>query len=566
MLNAVAALLTAIPEVALFAALAIGYGLGQIRFGPIQLGGVCGTLIAALAIGQLGVVLDAHVKTVFFGLFIFALGFAGGPQFFANLNAKGMRLGAFCLVEVVVVLGMVLAATYVLQLDQGTAAGLMAGAATESAVVGTATDAISKLALPAAQVAQLQANVVTAYSITYIFGLITIVIATSQVFPLLLRVDMRTEAKQLWAEMGGGNDEGENAIIAVPHLVGRIYRIGAGGGKSIANINARLGKQAGIVRLRRQGKDIAASPELLLEPGDEVLVVGHRNSLIDADALLGEELANAAGLNTGLHTQDVVIRNKDLRGRLLHELASGLPPNLYVGAIRRGDQQLPVLPDVQLQLNDIVRLYAIAPTHTTAFANVLQQIGKPLPENRRSNIGVLALGISLGIFIGGLGVRVGGIPFSAGTGGGALLTGLALGWYAAKRPDLPTINNDALILLKDIGLTTFIACVGLQAGPQALTLIAQYGVTLPLIGVAIALGPALVSMLIGRFVFKLSTPVLLGAIAGQQCSTPALSAIQNAAGNSTPLLGYTITYAISNVVLPLMGPLIVGLAGLMIRH
>ncbi|WP_050478187.1 aspartate-alanine antiporter [Herbaspirillum rhizosphaerae] len=571
MLNAVAALLTAIPEIALFAALAIGYGLGQIRFGPIQLGGVCGTLVAALAIGQLGVVLDAHVKTVFFALFIFALGFAGGPQFFANLNAKGMRLGVFCLAEVLVVLGMVLAATYVLQLDQGTAAGLMAGAATESAVVGTATDAISKLALPATQVAQLQANVVTAYSITYIFGLITIVIATSQIFPLLLRIDMRAEAKKLWAEMGGGNDEGESAIVAVPHLVGRIYRIGAAGGLSVAEINARLGaarNQAGIVRLRRQGQDIAVTPELQLASDDEVLVVGHRKHLVDveADALLGEELAGAAGLNTGLHTQDVVIRNKDWRGRLLHELISGLPPNLYVGAIRRGDQQLPVLPDVQLQLNDIVRLYAIAPTHTAAFAKVVPLIGKALPENRRSNIGVLALGISLGIFIGGLSVRIGGIPFSAGTGGGALLTGLVLGWYAAKRPDLPTINNDALILLKDIGLTTFIACVGLQAGPQALTLIAHYGLTLPLIGVAVALGPALVSLTIGRFVFRLSAPVLLGAIAGQQCSTPALSAIQNAAGNSTPLLGYTITYAISNVVLPLMGPLIVGLAGLMIRH
>lgn len=564
--NAVAALFAAIPEVALFAALAIGYGVGKIKFGSIQLGGVCGTLIAALAIGQLGVVLDAHVKTVFFALFIFALGFAGGPQFFANLNAKGMRLGVFCLIEVVVVLGMVLAATHILQLDQGTAAGLMAGAATESAVVGTATDAISKLALSAPEIAQLQANVVTAYSITYIFGLITIVIATSQLFPLLLRVDMRAEAKKLWAEMGGSNDEGQSDLLALPHLVGRVYRIDIAHGKSIAEINITLGKNAGIVRLRRQGNDVVVTAEVILALDDEVLVVGQRSSLIGADHLLGEELPRATGLNAGLHVQDVVLRNKALRGHFLQTLTSGLSPNVYVGGIRRGDQQLPVLPDVQLQLNDIIRLYAMAPTHTAAFEEVLPTIGKPLPESRRSNIGVLALGISLGIFIGGLSVRIGGIPFSAGTGGGALLTGLVLGWYAAKRPDLPTINSDALVFLKDIGLTTFIACVGLQAGPQAFSLIAQYGITLPLIGVAVALVPALVSLLVGRFIFKFSAPILLGAIAGQQCSTPALSAIQNAAGNSTPLLGYTITYAISNVVLPLMGPLIVGLAGLMVRH
>jgi len=154
------------PEIALFLVLAIGYAVGQIRFGPIQLGGICGTLIAALVVGQLGIKLDDSVKNVFFMLFIFALGYAGGPQFFANLDAKGLRLGLLCLVEVVTVLALVLGATAVLSLDQGTAAGLMAGAATESAVVGTATDAISKLALPLADIQQLQANVVTAYSIT----------------------------------------------------------------------------------------------------------------------------------------------------------------------------------------------------------------------------------------------------------------------------------------------------------------------------------------------------------------------------------------------------------------
>ena len=162
MLESITSVLHQVPEMALFLALALGYGVGQIRFGPIQLGGVCGTLIAALLIGQLGITLDASVKNVFFMLFIFALGYAGGPQFFANLNAKGLRLGLLCLIEVVVVLALVLLATRFLGLDQGTAAGMMAGAATESAVVGTATDAISKLALPAARIAELQANVVTA--------------------------------------------------------------------------------------------------------------------------------------------------------------------------------------------------------------------------------------------------------------------------------------------------------------------------------------------------------------------------------------------------------------------
>ena len=164
MLESITSVLHQVPELALFLALALGYAVGQIRFGPIQLGGVCGTLIAALLIGQLGITLDASVKNVFFMLFIFALGYAGGPQFFANLNAKGLRLGLLCLIEVVVVLALVLLATRFLGLDQGTAAA-----------DGGRGDGIGRRRTPRTPSRnwrcgrphrRRQANVVTAYSIT----------------------------------------------------------------------------------------------------------------------------------------------------------------------------------------------------------------------------------------------------------------------------------------------------------------------------------------------------------------------------------------------------------------
>ena len=116
--------------------------------------------------------------------------------------------------------------------------------------------------------------------------------------------------------------------------------------------------------------------------------------------------------------------------------------------------------------------------------------------------------------------------------------------------------------MKDFGLAAFVACIGLSSGKQAVSLVGQYGFVLPLAGITIALTPAVISLIVGRFLLKLELPVLLGGIAGQQCSTPALSAVQAAAGNTTPLIGYTITYAISNVLLPLLGPIIVGLASI----
>ncbi|WP_434583663.1 aspartate-alanine antiporter [Klebsiella sp. R390] len=548
--------LQTVPGLAMFLALAIGYAIGQIRLGSIQLGGVCGTLIAALLIGQLNIQVASDIKNIFFMLFIFALGYSGGPQFFANLNAKGIQLGLFCLIEVVVVLALVLAATAAMHLDPGTAAGMMAGAATESAVVGTATDAISRLALPASEITRLQGNVVTAYSITYICGLITIVIVTSQLFPLLLRVNLRDEADKLWVHMGGRLES--EGVSAAPTVVGRAYRVDAGAGNRVSAIQERLGQDCSIVRVQRHGRTLDLSPMLKLHRGDQVLLVGYRGSMIETSALLGSEMTETNSLTTALETYDVVLLANEMANAPLRTLK--LPAGVHVAAIRRGDAIVPALPATQLQLNDILQIYDANPTGSRSSAPVINTFGKLMPDKLASNLGIAGLAIALGTWLGSFTLKIGGIPFSAGTGGGVLIVGLVLGWYHARRADLHSVNADALALLKDLGLAGFIAAVGLSSGPQALTLIKQYGLTLPLLGIAIAVLPATVSLLVGHLWLKLSAPVLLGAIAGQQCSTPALSAIQNACGNSTPLLGYTITYAISNVVLPLMGPLIVGLA------
>jgi putative transport protein len=562
-ISAIAEVLGRQPEIALFLVLAVGYAVGQIRFGPVQLGGICGTLIAALFVGQLGIRLDDSVKNVFFMLFIFALGYAGGPQFFANLDAKGLRLGLLCLVEVVVVLALVLAATVFLSLDQGTAAGLMAGAATESAVVGTATDAISKLALPLADIRQLQANVVTAYSITYVFGLIAIVIVTSQVFPLLLRVDLRAEADRLWKTMGGGG-ESLDAASATPEMVGRVFLVTVGRGRTVGELTAIFGGHASIERVMRRGQSLAVAPTLRLQAFDEVLAIGRRSVLVNVAELLGREFANTSAFDAVVETTEVVVNRREWFNRKLyelhelHDLGTPLPPGVQIVGLARDGNPMPLLHDMRLQRGDVLKLYG----PVLDVARALPLIGDRVVASTHSNISYAAAGILLGVFIGSFSVKLGGIPFSLGTGGGALVTGLLFGWYQSKNPHRLSVPPEALALMKDLGLATFIACVGLASGPQALSLIKKFGIALPLVGVAIAVVPATISLFVGHRLLKLEAPVLLGAIAGQQCSTPALSAVQNAAGNATPLLGYTITYAISNVVLPLMGPLIVALAGL----
>ncbi|ETP61768.1 MULTISPECIES: aspartate-alanine antiporter-like transporter [Burkholderia] len=114
--------------------------------------------------------------------------------------------------------------------------------------------------------------------------------------------------------------------------------------------------------------------------------------------------------------------------------------------------------------------------------------------------------------------------------------------------------------LKDFGLAAFVAETGMSAGPDALHLVRSYGVALPIAGVLMVLVPGVLSLWIGTTVLKLEAPMQRGGIAGQQCSTPAISTLIGIAGNSAALIGYTITYAISNVLLPLAGPVMVALA------
>ncbi|WP_280214881.1 hypothetical protein [Nocardia cyriacigeorgica] len=199
-MDAVKDLLQQTPELAVFLCLALGYAVGKVRVWKLSLGGVAGTLIVAIFVGMAGhITVDDQVKmNIAFAMFIFTLGYISGPTFFASLNRKSLKYGAFTIIEVISILAVTAGAILIMNLDAGTAAGLMAGGATESAAVGTSTDAIARLDLPDQEITALQANVGTAYSISYICGLIVVVLLSSQVFPLVMRVNLRTEAEKLW--------------------------------------------------------------------------------------------------------------------------------------------------------------------------------------------------------------------------------------------------------------------------------------------------------------------------------------------------------------------------------
>ena len=558
-------LLASQPEIALFLALAVGHAIGAIRFGPFQLGGICGTLIASLVIGQSGARLDADVKNVAFAVFIFALGFTGGPQFFANVGRE-WRIGLLSLVEVFVLLGLLAIAVPLLALDQGTAAGLLAGAATESAVIGTASEAISRLDIPSEQIRVLQTNIVTAYSVTYLFGLVSIVLFTSQLAPWVLRVNLRESAEKLWHKLGGENDMGEGQSSALPLLVGRVLRVEDVAGKTVLDTEKLVALGVTIRRVRRDGTTFRPTPAEILRTGDVVLAVGRRDAMVTFAGLVGPELPEEPGMEAVQSEQDVLLTRREVGGLTLARLRQmadvGMGRGVYVQRIARMQHSVPTLPETVLRRGDVLTLTG----PQEAVQRVVPELGYTVTPTIKTDFVFLGIGVLLGMLIGGFSVKLGHADLTLGTGGGCLVSGLMFGWLRARVPLFGSLPSSAAEILKDFGLATFIAAVGLSAGPDAIKLIREYGLILPVAGILVSVVPAGISLLIGHRWLKLDTPILLGAVAGQHCSTPTIMALTTAAGNGTPVIGYTITYAISNVLLPLLGPISVATAGALARH
>ncbi|MFD5367416.1 aspartate-alanine antiporter [Streptomyces sp. NPDC127103] len=552
------------PELALFLCLSAGYLVGKLRVGPITLGGICGTLIVSLLVGAwTKLTISDDVKTIFFALFIFSLGYMAGPQFFANLNKKSLRYFALCLIEVVCVVGIALGLAEAFDLDVGTAAGILAGAATESAVVGTATEAIGNLSdLTQEQITQYQGHVATAYTVCYLFGLITIVIYTSQIMPMMMRINLRDACRELWEKMrgsGGGLEDDERE--ALPGMVGRTFLVTQADGARVGDLERSLGGRVTVEAVKRGSKVLTPPPpDFELTLSDLVLTVGRRANIIEAGRVIGPETPAVPGLDTPLATTQISLTDRNAAGKSLDALSKEHPEfssgGVYVTDVLRNDQHLPATPETVVARGDVLTLVGAR----AGLGKLASKVGAVV-KNDATDFIYLGLGIVCGSLLGQVVVTFGDVPMSLGTGGGCLISGLLFGWFRSRTQTFGAFPPQAAATLKDMGLAIFIACTGLVSGPQAWPLLKEYGALLPFAGIAMVLIPATISLFVGRKLLNIEKPLLIGAIAGQQCSTPAITSVTQVAQSSVPMLGYTITYTLSNFLLPLTGPLLVGILG-----
>jgi len=543
------------PELAVFLTLALGFLLGRVRLGTFKLGNVVGTLLAGVLIGQLAIKVDPLVKIVFFDLFLFATGYKVGPQFFRGLKKNAMPQVALTVVLCVTSLAVAVMTAKVLGYDCGTAAGLMAGAFTESTIIGTAGDTIARLSLPDPQKQRLLNNIPVAYAVSYLVGTSFIVWFLSSLAPRLLGVDLEAESQKLEAQMSVGPTEQPGSRSGYREWDLRAYRLAdVFANRRIADLEASFGpERVFIERIRRDSKFVDATPDTVLHAGDVVVVVTRRRVLFSKGFAIGVEVEDRELLDFPVVTADVVVTNRAVVDQTLPTLAEQYGRGVALEKLIRGAEEIPFTLETTVQRGDLLRIVG-ATQHVERVGKIFGYIERPSSE---TDVVFVGLGIFVGGLIGLLSVRVGGLPLSLTASGGSLIMGLVFGWLRSVRPTFGRIPEPALWVFDTVGLAVFIGIVGLDAGPSFVTGLRVTGPSLIFAGLFVAVTPHVVALLFGRYVLNINPVILLGACAGAGTVTAALRAIQDEAGSKLPALGYTVPYAIGNILLTAWGPVIV---------
>jgi putative transport protein len=554
--------LRAQPELAMFLAVGVGYWLGGIKLGKFSFGTVTASLVAGLVIGQLHVEVSRELRWGLFLLFLFANGYSAGPQFFQALKEEGFKPMLLSVVILVVGLGSAWGMARLLHLDPGISAGLYAGSLTQSAAIGTATDAVMSLALPLEERKLLSNHIAVADALTYVFGAIGMITFCSVVAPRLLRIDLRKEALAL-EQRYGIKSETAGVFTAYQKFAIRAYQLSepALAGETVGKFESRRKEMRYFVeRIQRGDELVAVQPDTVMQIGDVVAIYGRTETLVQFGSLLGKELSAPELLQFPAEILKVMVTNTEVCDVPLEALvgSSGLElRSVGLRSIARGSQSIPVGTATVLNRGDVLEL--VGPQKAVEAAAAA--IGYPLRESITSNLSVLGLGILGGALIGLPYFMAGNVKVTLSVSVGTLIAGLVLGWLRSVRPTLGYIPQPALDMMINFGLAAFVACAGLQAGPEFVTAVKELGVSILMAGVVVTLAPQLAALLVGRYVLKMNPLLLLGGLAGAQTFTGALAAVQEKSGSRIAVLGYTVPYATSNILLTTGGSIMVALAG-----
>ena len=533
------------PLAGLMLVVTLGFVLGRIRIRGIEVGPAGGTLVVALAFGSAGLTLEklygdavppVTIGLFGFSLFIYAIGFEAGPQFFRGLRGgAGWRFVAVAIGVNALAAAVAIGLARAYGLDSSTAAGVLAGALTSAPAYAAASELAGD-----------PAHLAVSFALAFPVGLLALVLVI-QILPRMIRDPIKGSGAQV---------EGDQlrAREADPEL-SRVFEVTceAAVGPTLKELDLTHRTGCVIRRIRRGDRFEMPGADTRLQLGDRLLATGRVHELHLFEREIGTEVYDGH-LGRGLPDRRLIVASRHVVGRTLADLDLIRRHKVVIAGIERGNTLVEPTAEQTLERDDVV----IATGSPDRLAAAAEELGFFEPPPTHTNIAMYAGGICLGLLLGNLQLAWFGFEVSLGLAGGLLLMGVLLGRFRRVGRLSANVPAPARQLVRDLGILLFVGETGIEAGH----LLGVTGVDIDVTGalvtsVAAVLVPLVLVFVVARHVLRMSPVDTWGSLAGGMTSTAALVTVKRAARNNDAAASYAATFAIASVLATIAGQLVV---------
>ncbi|MDR2037011.1 MAG: putative transporter [Bacteroidales bacterium] len=531
--------------------IAVGIQLGKIKIFGISLGMTL-VLFVGILFGHLGFHIDHNILHFFkeFGLilFVFSVGMQVGPGFFSSFKKGGVTLNMLACGVVLLGAATTLVIHFITNVPMSTMVGIMSGAVTNTPGLGAAQQAYSDL------FGSTDETIALGYAVAYPLGVVGII--SSMIFiRYVFRVNLKKENEQIV------NEENKNIHGAYP--ISLIVKNPAIFDKRISSLCKLLkGTEFVISRIcyHENNKIDVVGPDTILQEGDKIFVITTENDAETIKTFIGEEIQmdrkQWIPAESEFISRRIVVTKSELNGKRLGDLQLRRLHGINITRINRSGVDLVANPALTLQLGD--RLTVVG--SELAVNKVAEVLGNSLNRLNEPNLITIFIGIALGIILGSIPFTFPGIPqpIKLGLAGGPLIIAILISRFGYRYKLITYTTQSANLMLREVGIALFLACVGISAGEGFVdTLVNKGGLSWVIYGFLITTIPLLIIGSIGKYFYKLNYFTLIGMMAGSTTDPPALAYSNATAGNDTPAVSYATVYPLTMFLRVLIAQLLI---------
>lgn len=523
----------------------MGVLLGKVGIGKVKLG-VAGVLFTGIILAHFGAKVNGDMLHFAqeFGLilFVYAIGIDVGPRFFSTFRSDGLLLNVFAISNVVMGFGIALAIRYIFDVNPAVVTGIMCGAVTNTPGLGAAKQVVSDYNATNPEVLVDGDLLGTGYAVAYplgVIGIILVMLIVRSVF----RIKLSKEVDDYNESLKTGSNRLESVVVKInnPNLFG----------KTIEYVQNFADKELAFSRIERKGEFIIPEATMTIEEGDIIHGVSDEANVDNLKIKFGElTVGQKREVDGDLVMKRFMITNPKIAGKTIEQLGiyRRYPANI-TRIYRAGTEVLPTK-RTTIEVGDAVRVVG----KRAVMNEIRAELGDSISEWSHPNIVPIFLGIALGLIVGAIPFFIPGLPAPAklGLAGGPLLVAILLGWRGRIGSMTFYMNSGANMILREMGITLFLACVGLGAGGKFVETIVNGGYMWVLYGAIITILPLLIVGSIARLC-KVNYLKICGFMAGSMTDPPALEYANSLSQTHAQSMAYATVYPLTMFLRILLG-------------